>query len=102
MFEKVEKIIIATDNDEPGDALAEELSRRLGAWKCWRIKWPNDFQDTILPSDRQNKKFTEEEEKDNDRWFRKDANDVLMKDSADILKDYMNDPQPFPVKGLYR
>ena len=34
------RIVIATDNDAPGDALAEELARRLGRERCWRVRWP--------------------------------------------------------------
>jgi len=34
------RIVIATDNDGPGDALAEELARRLGRERCWRVRWP--------------------------------------------------------------
>jgi len=34
------KIVIATDADDPGQALAEELSRRLGRERCWRVVWP--------------------------------------------------------------
>lgn len=36
-FNHLEKIIIATDNDEPGRALRDELIRRLGAERCWLI-----------------------------------------------------------------
>ncbi|KAJ8450702.1 hypothetical protein Cgig2_021174 [Carnegiea gigantea] len=34
------RIILATDGDPPGHALAEELARRLGRERCWRVKWP--------------------------------------------------------------
>ena len=33
-------MILATDNDAPGEALAEELARRLGKERCWRVRWP--------------------------------------------------------------
>ncbi len=35
-FENVKKVIIATDNDEPGERLAHELARRIGIEKCSR------------------------------------------------------------------
>jgi hypothetical protein len=39
------RIVIATDNDAPGDALAEELARRLGRERCWRVRWPFTRED---------------------------------------------------------
>ncbi|URE30536.1 DnaB-like helicase C terminal domain [Musa troglodytarum] len=39
-LEKASRIILATDADGPGQALAEELARRLGKERCWRVKWP--------------------------------------------------------------
>ncbi|KAJ9673501.1 hypothetical protein PVL29_023204 [Vitis rotundifolia] len=39
-LEKASRIILATDGDSPGLALAEELARRLGRERCWRVKWP--------------------------------------------------------------
>ncbi|CAI9760055.1 unnamed protein product [Fraxinus pennsylvanica] len=38
--EEASRIILATDGDPPGQALAEELARRLGRERCWRVKWP--------------------------------------------------------------
>jgi len=35
-FEAVKSVVIATDNDEPGQRLAEELARRIGIEKCFR------------------------------------------------------------------
>ncbi|XP_020269964.1 primase homolog protein-like [Asparagus officinalis] len=37
---KASRIILATDADAPGQALAEELARRLGKERCWRVTWP--------------------------------------------------------------
>ena len=41
LFANKHKIILATDNDGPGEALALELARRLGRERCWRVKWPS-------------------------------------------------------------
>lgn len=41
-LEQVEKFVLATDADDPGLALAEELSRRLGKERCWRVRWPKE------------------------------------------------------------
>jgi len=35
-FENVKRVVIATDNDEPGNKLADELARRIGIEKCHR------------------------------------------------------------------
>ncbi|XP_076926219.1 primase homolog protein-like isoform X2 [Bidens hawaiensis] len=39
-LDKASKIILATDGDGPGQALAEELSCRLGKERCWLVTWP--------------------------------------------------------------
>lgn len=36
-FQNAEKVFIATDNDENGENLANELARRLGVEKCFRV-----------------------------------------------------------------
>jgi twinkle protein len=38
-LETVEEFIIATDNDAPGQALRDELIRRLGVEKCRTVRW---------------------------------------------------------------
>jgi twinkle protein len=43
-FERIKTVIIATDNDEPGNALALELARRIGMEKCTRAI-PGEFKD---------------------------------------------------------
>uniref|UniRef100_A0A2N9ITH4 Toprim domain-containing protein n=1 Tax=Fagus sylvatica TaxID=28930 RepID=A0A2N9ITH4_FAGSY len=39
-LDKVSRIILATDGDISGQALAEELARRLGKDRCWQVRWP--------------------------------------------------------------
>lgn len=39
-FENAEKVYILTDHDEPGENLANELARRIGIEKCYRIQIP--------------------------------------------------------------
>lgn len=36
-FESMEKVYILTDHDEPGENLGNELARRIGVEKCYRI-----------------------------------------------------------------
>ena len=41
-IDKAKRIIIASDGDEPGNKLAEELARRIGKHRCWQIEYPED------------------------------------------------------------
>ena len=73
-FETLSKapyIIIATDNDIPGQALAEELSRRIGKEKCRLTKFDE-----------------------------KDLNDVLMTHGAQRVRNVVESAEPYPVEGL--
>ncbi|KAG9439548.1 hypothetical protein H6P81_019713 [Aristolochia fimbriata] len=79
-FPKDSRIILATDADEPGQALAEELARRLGRERCWRVKWPRR----------------------NETEFCKDVNDVLMYLGPDALKDVIERAELYPVRGLFQ
>lgn len=73
-IEPFERIIIATDGDGPGEALAEELARRYGKEKCWRIDWPEGT---------------------------KDANDFLIEHGKVALAEHCRRPRPWPVAGLF-
>ena len=42
-FENAEKVFICTDHDEPGEVLGNELARRIGIEKCYRVLL--DFKD---------------------------------------------------------
>ncbi|KAK8468807.1 hypothetical protein PHAVU_006G124200 [Phaseolus vulgaris] len=72
-LDKAVRIILATDNDPPGQALAEELARRLGRERCWRVVWPK---------------------KDEFSSF-KDANEVLQHIGADALKKIVENAEPY-------
>jgi len=73
-IEDAAQIIIATDGDDAGSAMAEELARRIGKDRVWRVEWPDDC---------------------------KDANDVLMKHGKAVLETLVNNPKPWPVSGVY-
>lgn len=73
-IEKAERIIIATDADSAGQAMAEEIARRVGKDKCWRVEYPEGC---------------------------KDANDTLLKGGKDALDSVVSDCKPWPVSGLY-
>ena len=68
------KVYLAVDGDEPGMALGEELSRRIGRAKCWQVKWPDGC---------------------------KDANDVLVKHGPEAIKAALEAAEPWPVAGLF-
>ncbi|KAJ7947418.1 twinkle-like protein, chloroplastic/mitochondrial [Quillaja saponaria] len=76
---KASRIILATDGDPPGQALAEELARRLGRERCWRVRWP----------------------KKNEVDQCKDANEVLMFLGADVLKEVITNAELYPIRGLF-
>lgn len=67
------KIVLAVDNDPPGKKLEEELSRRLGPERCWRVTWPDGC---------------------------KDANEVLLKDGPGALRQCIEEAKPFPLEGV--
>lgn len=77
-FEKASRIILATDGDAPGQALAEELARRLGKERCWRVRWPR---------------------KDEVGSF-KDANEVLKNLGADALRDAIDKAELYQMQNL--
>lgn len=68
-----DRILIATDNDGPGHLLAEEIVRRLGRGKCWRVEFPSGC---------------------------KDASDVLTKFGEDALRETIERATPWPVIGI--
>lgn len=74
LWEKARRVIFAVDNDVPGQALAEELARRIGKERCWRVEWPDGL---------------------------KDANDVLVKKGPDALFRILTNPTAWPIAGVY-
>ena len=71
-FSDKEKIIIAVDQDEPGQALQQELIRRLGAEFCYLVSF-NDC---------------------------KDANEYLLKHGKDKLLECINKASPVPLENV--
>jgi len=70
-LQSVPYIVIATDTDTAGQALAEELARRIGKDKC-RIA----------------------------KFEKKDLNEVLLADGADAVREIIDQAEPYPVAGL--
>ena len=68
------RVIIATDADAPGQAMAEEIARRIGKDRCWKIEYPDGC---------------------------KDINDVLTKSGKKAVERIVANVSPWPVAGLY-
>jgi len=71
---KAQKVILCTDADEPGHALAEEIARRVGKAKCWTVEYPDEC---------------------------KDLNDVLLKHGSETVQEIIDRAVPWPVAGLF-
>lgn len=72
-FEDKTKIIIFTDNDEPGIKLRDELARRLGIERCLYVTYENE---------------------------RKDANDILIKDGKNAIERMISQAKQYPIEGI--
>lgn len=66
-------VFLAVDMDGPGETTAQELARRIGKLKCWRISFPHGC---------------------------KDANDTLTKHGKEGLAKCKADSARWPVEGL--
>lgn len=74
IYDTCGRVIIFTDQDEPGRVLADELARRIGKHRCFFVMVPLDC---------------------------KDANDVLLKHGKEKLREIIDGARPWPVAGLY-
>lgn len=72
-FENKKKIILATDGDDAGMGLREELARRLGKERCYTVSYPDGC---------------------------KDANEVKLKLGADAVKDLVKNAKEWPLEGV--
>jgi twinkle protein len=71
VIEKLPYVVIAVDTDVAGQALAEELARRIGKDKCRIAK--SDF---------------------------KDLNEAFLAEGATKVKEIIDNAEPYPVAGL--
>jgi|SRR5579872_1627883 len=71
---KFTRVVIAGDADEKGNKLADELARRFGFERCWKVVWPDGC---------------------------KDANDVLVQHGEEFLFNCVCDAKPYPITGLH-
>lgn len=72
-FINKKKIVIATDNDEAGRKLRDELMFRFGVDRCYMVDFPEGC---------------------------KDANDVLVKHGKEVLKKAIENATQIPIEGL--
>ena len=72
-FDKIEEIVIVTDNDEPGITLRNELARRFGKDRCTYVVYPEGC---------------------------KDSNDVLIKYGIESVKELIKGRKEFPLEGV--
>lgn len=66
-------VILAMDDDAPGHAMRDELSRRIGREKCYRVMYPSDC---------------------------KDMNDVLINHGEERIIELITDAHPYPIDGV--
>lgn len=72
-FAKLDKVIIAVDNDEVGKYLKEELGRRIGKEKCKVVTYPEGC---------------------------KDANEILVKYGRQAVVDFIAGARDWPIEGI--
>ena len=66
-------IILAMDNDPSGNAMRNELSRRIGREKCYKVNYPDGC---------------------------KDLNEVLISHGKDKVIEIITDAHPYPIDGV--
>ena len=74
LLNKVDKIIIAADRDAAGEALSEEIARRVGRAKCWKLELPAEVNDVT---------------------------DLLRTSGSEAVVSAVEAAEPFPLSGIY-
>jgi twinkle protein len=72
LFEQLDRVYLATDDDEAGRMLREELARRIGKEKCFIVSFDGQ----------------------------KDSNDLLKNDRLQLL-ECLKKATPYPIEGIY-
>lgn len=73
-FQHMKKVVIATDGDEAGLMLREELARRIGKEVCYFIEYPEGC---------------------------KDANEILLKYGKEKLNQTIRAAKQYPIEGVF-
>lgn len=74
-FLNKERVYLATDGDQAGISLRDELARRIGKERCWIVRYPEGC---------------------------KDANEVLLRYGKAAVKQLLDDAYQYPVEGVER
>lgn len=80
------EIVIATDRDEAGESLRDELIRRLGVERCQTIQYP---MEEVVPI------------KDGLKRRCKDFNEVLMYLGEEVIVNCIKNADSIPIDGVY-
>jgi len=72
LFEGVDRVVLATDDDKNGEILASELSRRLNKARCYIVDYKGH----------------------------KDANELLVESDAETVRHQVLNAEPVPLHGL--
>lgn len=72
-FEQLERVVLSVDGDEAGEALKNELIRRLGRDRCCVVTYPEGC---------------------------KDANEVLIKYGKEAVKKLVDEAKDLPIEGV--
>lgn len=82
----IEEFVIATDGDTAGEALKQELIRRLGVERCRTISYP--IEECVPLENRLRRRC-------------KDLNEVLMYLGPEVVINVINNSQSIPIDGIY-
>lgn len=85
-FVGLHEIVIATDGDEAGQMLAQELIRRLGVERCQTVSYPIE---EVVPT------------KEGGKRRCKDFNEVLQYLGKPVVKNIVSNALSIPVEGIY-
>ena len=84
-IKEFDEFVIATDGDEAGEALRDELTRRLGTEKCRVVYYPND---NVISN------------ADGSKRACKDLNEVLVHFGIEAVKEAVLSSELIPVDGI--
>lgn len=82
----IEEFIIATDGDQAGESLKQELIRRLGIERCKTISYPHE---ECVPTGNMLARRA------------KDFNEVLMYLGKEVIQNIIRNAEPIPIDGVY-
>ncbi|EPP7233426.1 DnaB-like helicase C-terminal domain-containing protein [Shigella flexneri] len=78
-MKQVKKFTFAFPNSERGFAIEEEISRRFGKDRGFRVRWQREVDHILEPS----------------------AFDIFIDHGEDSLEEEIDEAKPFPIKGIY-